>query len=1443
MPKQTITYKLGYFVDGEITSQITEDRRMNTIDSQMRGLYEVMGNGVLDGWQVGRSAYGSMSVDVSAGKGIITFVVVESTASSTITTLFPNATNFVFATRLPNSYWDRSVAFSISLSSTGPSDSILLAAVTTTGGGVSSINNDVRSNVGLISSIEDVVRAHKHVGGANNPDPIDLSSQVEGVVSQENLPNLDAAKVSTGILPVTVIPKIDHIAGLKNQGELTHSQLDSFVQNLSAFGKTVMGETALVNLMQLTLALKHQWPDVDEYLVNQLAFIPGISPDELVDFNNTTAEVDTKTSAEGGLHKIYGSTGPGMRTFTKTWDTAVEFEDAEKVNTTADGDSLRLEVSESSVMLDDFETIGGWETKIQDLSSSAGTLELDATTKVSGSYSAKLGINTTDASNLSFTMRKAFASQDWTKYDGIVFYLNTTSVEHGEVYFYINDAVSGVQNSYTMVLGKNEPTINRDTLLNGWREIYIDLTPFDRGSVNTVGFFLSTQHGWDATKPFPMNVDRMSLTAGNKFTGSGTARFTYGNGFPQDFWRIRWDAVLPAGTSVMARTRVSNNVTDFDPASNSQPAWSDYYSVSGFEFPTAGGDLYQYAQVEVSMSASPDFSSSPVMMRLYLDRRVSADDFSFQYSEQDQWESGKKFNVDTRSVPGSISIASLTDVDNVFYGSKGSANQTDADLVSVFSSAGTTIQKGTRQALAGEPSGFGQVSAVKRGENDTIWVADTENDRVLQIDKAGDVIFGLWGSFLKEPYDGYGTEESGPGSNTAVVAPPKTPAATTTTPATVSVPNVLYALYNPSTRLLSVVFSADLETVEDAGTTFDSSKMFLKVGAKRVYFGQDTKFSLFGIDMDKYTQWAMSTNPYIGQFTFQSHVLQATLSQADSISLSAAATMDMPSIAVGNMGEQDLVSDIPTISFVTPNLAVGSESVDNNGIRIRVNGGTYTYYRSRTISMSGLGVASGKNEVEACLVDGNNNVLDDAGASCSVSFVYDPSGDLSNEPRISISSPRQGQVVSSMPVSIVFESSNHPILPVGSCVEYSVDGGSWTQHRNTNPVQVSGLSGGEHSVSMRLIDNTGNVVNSPFSLATLEFCYGISSDSSILLTVGAGTIRGVTRAENTKNPENEVSVFVANIHICNLFCPIDIQIIPEETSQVNPSGDPTVVVAKLRSPTTTECLGVSSTPIGGTAVPQDPKEIFGSYYLDGHSVVQYSMSGDVVFSNNAPKFSDTKANSKVYLGSANKASESDVIAADAIRQRAIVTRTDLSTGKTNVIWEFASDRLVSDFQLASTGTTTISISDASCDIPSAYVRTGETVVWTNKSSMPIKIVSGTTTPAIWASDPDLTLYGDEFQSEELQPGEQYAYTFDNGGDFGWFSYPNIVTGTVGVSPAGVSQADEYLIVEKDPIPSVSSGRVSRVDSWGKIRWTFGEGILYDPKDVRLLDGSSVIIST
>jgi hypothetical protein len=84
-------------------------------------------------------------------------------------------------------------------------------------------------------------------------------------------------------------------------------------------------------------------------------------------------------------------------------------------------------------------------------------------------------------------------------------------VQHGDIYFYIQDAIYGIQNSYTKILDKNNITINIDTLQNGWQKVSIDLTKYTRTSISSIAFYMSTQDGWDSTKPFSFNLDSFSI--------------------------------------------------------------------------------------------------------------------------------------------------------------------------------------------------------------------------------------------------------------------------------------------------------------------------------------------------------------------------------------------------------------------------------------------------------------------------------------------------------------------------------------------------------------------------------------------------------------------------------------------------------------------------------------------------------------------------------------------------------------------------------------------------------------------------------------------------------------------------------------------------------------------------------------------------------------------
>lgn len=1477
MPKQTLNYKLGYYVSGEFTDDITETNRWNSIDAQLRGIYEILGNGVIAGWGISVGTE-SFQISISTGNGIISFVTCESTEAVSLTIL-PNQTNYIYATLTSSSYWTKSVAFTSYASGGNRTDHILLGRVTTDDTSITDINTDDRVDVSIYGAIYRLIAEHKHIGGQDNPQPIDLASEVQGIIGQNNIPSLDTSIVSSGVLDIDRIPQIDHNVNLSNKGTLTHAQLDSFAQLLGTQDNKFIGETALINFLQLVLSLKHQWPDVDESLVNELSFIPGISPDSIIDTENTTANVDTRTAQEGGEHTISGYPGESSEIFTKTFDTEEELEKAEKVDVFVNGNSINLKTTEIRALIEDFEDVSDWKTSILDLSSNSGLFTKDASTTVVGDYSGNISLNIDTATNLAFVLEKTFVSQDWSKYDKMVFYIKTDNVEHGDIYFYLTDAIYGSQDSFTMVLEAGAPTINRDTLMVGWREIVVDISKFQRTAINTIGLYTSTAGGWDASKPLSLNIDNMYLTRGNEFVQDGYARFIYGDESYKNFYEIRWDASEPSGTVFRVRTRLANDLSQFDDSNPNRGVWSAYSSTNGFLISNPTGALYKYIQIEVFMSSSEDRAYSPELKRLYLDSYVSSVESQFIFDTKDEWESGTLVNADVTSQPGSVLIDKTSSLGFVVYGKSGEVYEANEDFEDVLSIAGSSLPKSTQQVVLGTPPSFGQISGVQKGLGNTFWLADTDNDRVVQIDETGKLLFGLYGSFLSEPLDPYGMEERGPGSN---VEESNAVASTVIEPFDYNIKlRLLHSIYNPTTGILSLIFNRPLDVNYAGPKTIDFSKLFLKAGSYRFYFDTQTAFNLWGIDAAKYNSWYGSANPFVNQFNFSSHILQVHMAQADMATIASVINFSTPSLVITKPYQNEIIrEDFVNLYMTLSNIEIGGTS--GNSIRIKLDDGAYEFHITSTVTLDGL--LEGKHYVEAVVVDSNNNPLQNLEAMANGEFMVDLSG-TTTEPSIMITSPHPSQIFSSLPVQISFVVYNHPVLPVGSHIRYSVDGGTWVEHRSLLPISINNISSGQHTVAVFLADEDGNELLNDYSSTSITFSVGVTSLASLQVVMDSGAIFAqpvtvatttettttatttqtetlntmtdttVTEEESSSSSSEEQAAYieneeticntdVANIYMANIYAPVDVNFMSQEISTINPSGYASILVAKLRSPTSTTYLSATPTLQAlNTTNPLPNDALFGSKFMDGHSVVQFDcVAGGVMFSNNAAKFSDNRTNSKKMLGSAIKISSNKVLIGDSIRNRAIITHTDLSKQTTFVAWEYLSNRNIVDIQPVYVGEKNISVTQTMTTPSSLIVGQGATVIWKNDSLVPVTIYAGTTTASQFALDPDLSLF--EAMSQELMPGEGFSYTYNNLGTFNFFAYPSIVTGTIFVSASGISAQDQYLMVENDMSNSAFGSRICKVDSWGNILWSYGEGYIVDPKDVRLIPGESkIIIST
>jgi len=1455
MSRRTNKYQLSYFEQDDTTDAATEMQRWESLDAQLFAVFDVLGNGIKTGW--GLTVSEGLNITVGPGSGHVAFVAVESTDSFTIEGLNQNTTMYVYAEIQEDSYWSQNVNFSAYLSFHETDDeSLYLGSVTTDDVSVTAISTDGREVLGFQALINQAVEEHRHIGGTGNPSPIDLSSEVQGVLNQQNIPDLDASKIKTGVLDENRIPKIDHIEGLTEQGTLTHAQLDAFVETLNITDNKKMGEVSTINLLQLILALKHVYPDIDEYLVNEIAFIPGISPDDFVDMINTTAEVDYRTFSEGGEHTITMTPIAGFTTYTRIWDTEDDFSDSTNSNVFIDGDSVCLATTNNELVLDEFNNIDEWTVFTEDLSSTTtGNLSLDSSEYVSAPTSGKIDV-TNEETEMALVIRKDFDAQDWSDYDFLTFYLKTEDVEHGDWVFYFSDSVAGIQNSYFLALERNTPTINVDTLENGWQEVRVDLRGYIRSSVNQMAIYTSTQLGWDNSKPFDLNIDDFILSTGNFYEDDGYVRVIYGNDLLVDYWRLRWNTVIPTDTSstgvaFKVRSRVSNTEAGLAVAE-----WSEYTTVSGTTIPTSG-TLYKYIEIEAYFESSITNSRTACMKKLYLDFYVSDEDAEFEFTSQTDWETGKLFNIDTTTDPGSIQVADVDDIGTYYFATDGSAGQLESDFDVAFAFGGSTLPTTTYQAMNDITPSFGYLSGVARGDAGSLWLADTDNDRIVKVDRYGNLEIGFYGSFLEAPNDPYGFEENGPGSNTTETTEETEETAETTEDDM----TVLHSIYNEEQGILYIVFDSNLTNIYNASATFDMDKIYLKVGAHRFNLSDSTT-ELVGIPQAKYEIWGdLSTSTdeeaiFSSHFSFKSHVLKITLQGADKTALNNVLSQTDPAIAVGAPYQNFRTSSSSVkVNFLLRNAELGSDEGEY-GIKLSIDGGTSFIIYEDNYTFSGL--STGDHEVDIILVDYNDVEQTNDEASATLNFVR---RSTYTNPYLSIQYPRPNQTYSNNPVVVEFTSENFPVVPTGQHVQYQIDSDPAIDYYSTEPITLEDLDPGKHTIRIYTVDADGNQLVYDHGDITSEFIVGLNSNALLKLYMN----RGAIVSEDDRSVEtSRTNTDVANVFIQNIYSPIDLQIIPDDTSGLA-GGELSILVAKLRSPSWLDGLAGQEnadefalrleniareasgldllTPNPDLADVPTNQLIFGTKYLNGHSVVQLDESGDTVFSNNAARFAESKERAKVILGSAEKIGAYELLIGDSIRQRAIIVYTDLETQTPEIEWQFDSDKYIPDFHIVPQEQRVIDIYNDSVSENNIFVRQGTTVVWRNSSSSPITIYSGTTTYDLFQQDPDLTLYGTVFTSPVLDPGETYSFEFIDDGEFDWFVYPDILTGKINVTRQRLSSRDLYYILESDGLESPFTSRLIKVDSWGNILWSFGENYLVKPRDVRPMISGNVLLST
>ena len=238
-----------------------------------------------------------------------------------------------------------------------------------------------------------------------------------------------------------------------------------------------------------------------------------------------------------------------------------------------------------------------------------------------------------------------------------------------------------------------------------------------------------------------------------------------------------------------------------------------------------------------------------------------------------------------------------------------------------------------------------------------------------------------------------------------------------------------------------------------------------------------------------------------------------------------------------------------------------------------------------------------------------------------------------------------------------------------------------------------------------------------------------------------------------------------------------------------------------------------------------------------NKLVELNMDGKTIYQSNIPQFSNSKENAKLLLGSGYRTLDNKLLVADSINKRAII----IDAIKNEIIWEYKSSRYIVDFQICEKYHHEINIYDSHIDPLILYSGINANIKFINKSSIPISIYSGEIDPNNFSNN--LNDYGRRFKSEILSPEEKFEIILFNEGLFKWFSYPLLLNGEIKISNRKLSSQDEYYILESDGLETPFSSRLIKVDSWGNILWSFGEGYLVNPRDVRTVLSDHVLIST
>jgi hypothetical protein len=525
--------------------------------------------------------------------------------------------------------------------------------------------------------------------------------------------------------------------------------------------------------MQLYLAHKHIWNDVDLFASNLLVMVPGITDDSFNDFDATTAVVDRFN------HTIQGIPATAGQLHTVSFSTEADFDNLfARVNldivTALTTTFLRLTRPVVELVVEDFDNVFSDDTAIPgwDVTTTSSitapdntTFKSDSTKKEDGVFSAKFEID----QQMSVQSTKEFdETEDWTEFNIIEAAIETLTLSHGQIRMQILGPRTGATEPFPvlddfLLLSANETT-------KGFKTVTRDISTIDRSSVGGVRIYTDTSLGWDPASPITLNIDAIRVSNTLFHDPAGYVRIRLQTPQKSNWAAISWDADLNGG-SVSARARTASSFAALD--QSLAITFGDPVTVPGGD---PGVDDNTNIEIELAVTSNADKTASPIVRSITVSFITPSESEGITIDSADDFDLADRFAntkvlrfpgqlTDSGDEEGSVIIDGRVDVGDVTYGLANSLQQATFEITPIptlgltgsdlFTSPWQAATKDLFERFVSRPRGLDGVAHVSRLDDRTYLLCDTLNDRILLMNTSGEVVRGLVSNNVRNESDLY----------------------------------------------------------------------------------------------------------------------------------------------------------------------------------------------------------------------------------------------------------------------------------------------------------------------------------------------------------------------------------------------------------------------------------------------------------------------------------------------------------------------------------------------------------------------------------------------------------------------------------------------------------------------------------------------------------------